>query len=102
MYAAGVEKADEWAKLAAEEPNARGMEWLRYLGWDEVRAIPPTRSFAHLKREVTEKQVEARQWARTSKKKYTIMKSQRPDGVVDDQTRPLPVCVPLCFLLFLH
>jgi len=24
----GNEKADEWAKLAAEEPDARGVEWL--------------------------------------------------------------------------
>ena len=25
---AGNEKADEWAKIAAEEPDARGVEWL--------------------------------------------------------------------------
>jgi ribonuclease HI len=25
---AGNEKADEWAKLAAEEPDAHGVEWL--------------------------------------------------------------------------
>jgi len=27
---AGNEKADEWAKFAAEEPDARGVEWLEY------------------------------------------------------------------------
>jgi len=27
---AGDEKADEWAKLAAEEPDAHGVEWLGY------------------------------------------------------------------------
>jgi len=26
----GNEKTDEWAKLAAEEPDAREVEWLRY------------------------------------------------------------------------
>jgi ribonuclease HI len=28
----GNEKADEWAKVAAE-PDTRGMEWLRHAGW---------------------------------------------------------------------
>jgi len=27
---AGNEKADEWAKQAAEEPDARGVEWMGY------------------------------------------------------------------------
>ena len=26
----GSEKADEWAKLAAEKPDAHGVEWLGY------------------------------------------------------------------------
>jgi len=30
--ASGNEKADEWAKLAAEELDAHGVKWLRY--WD--------------------------------------------------------------------
>jgi ribonuclease HI len=38
----GNEKADEWAKLAAEKPDARGVERL------------PS-SLAHLKREISEK-----------------------------------------------
>jgi len=28
---AGNEKADEWANIAAEEPDTRGVEWLSYL-----------------------------------------------------------------------
>jgi ribonuclease HI len=38
----GTEKADEWAKLAAENPESRGVEQL-------------PRSVAHLKREISEK-----------------------------------------------
>jgi ribonuclease HI len=38
----GNEKADEWAKLAAASPNARGVERL-------------PRSLAHLRREISEK-----------------------------------------------
>jgi len=41
---AGNERADEWAKLAAEEPDARGVEWLSYLDRTEVRAMPLPRS----------------------------------------------------------
>jgi ribonuclease HI len=29
--APGNEKADEWAKLAADEPDAHGVEYLRYV-----------------------------------------------------------------------
>jgi len=49
----GNEKADEWAKLAAEEPDTVGVEWLS----DQVgvRKIPLPRSIAHLKREITKK-----------------------------------------------
>jgi len=82
---AGNEKADEWAEFAAEEPDARGVEWLSYLDRGEARATPLPRSPAHLKPEITEKKrVEARQWAggRTSKKKDTVPKSRRPDGAV--------------------
>jgi len=51
----GNEKADEWAELAAEEPDARGVEWMQFLDRDEVRLMPLPRSFAHLKRETSEK-----------------------------------------------
>jgi len=67
---AGNEKADEWAKIAAAQPDARGVEWLSYLDRNEARAMPLPRSLAHLKREISEKKwVEACQWAggRTSK-----------------------------------
>jgi hypothetical protein len=67
----GNEKADEWAKLAAEKPDARG-----------VKPLP--RSLAHLKREISEKKwAEARQWTGSwiSKAKYKMPARQKPDGV---------------------
>jgi len=78
----GNEKADEWAKIAAETPGARGVEHL----------VPLPRSLANLKREISEKKwAEARQWAggRTSKTKYCMPKSQRPDGAVAGSTKRL-------------
>jgi ribonuclease HI len=68
----GNEKADEWAKLAAESPEARGVE-------------PLPRSLAHIKRVISEKQwSEARQWAgsRINKGKYKMPAREKPDGVV--------------------
>jgi len=50
----GNGKADEWAKLAAEEPDARGVEWLSYLDRAET-PVPLPRSLAHLKRDIFEK-----------------------------------------------
>ena len=35
---AGNEKADEWAELAAEEPDARGVEWPSYSDLPGARA----------------------------------------------------------------
>jgi ribonuclease HI len=67
----GNEKADEWAKLAAESPEACGVE-------------PLPRSH-DLKREISEKKwSEARQWAgsRINKAKYKMPVRQKPDGVV--------------------
>jgi len=75
---AGNEKADEWAKIAAEKPGTRGVE---YPG-----SLP--RSLANLKREISEKKwTEARSWARgrISKAKYRMPKSQKPDGAVGRQ-----------------
>ena len=91
---AGNEKADEWAKNAAEQPYTRGVEWLKYeySGRSEVRAMPLPRSLANLKREISEKKwAEARQWAggRTSKAKYRMPKSRRPDGTVAGSTKRL-------------
>jgi hypothetical protein len=76
---AGNEKADEWAKLAAEKPDARGVE-----------ALP--RSLAHLKREISEKKwMEAHQWAgrRVNKTKYRMPANQKPDGVVAGSSKRL-------------
>ena len=73
----GNEKADEWAKAAAEQAGNH-------------RPIP--RSLANLKREISEKKwVEARQWAggRTSKTNYRMPKSQKPDGAVAGSTKRL-------------
>jgi len=80
---AGNEKADEWAKIAAEEPDTHGVEWLNYSNRTELRAMPLPRSLSNLKREISEKKwAEARQWAggRTSKLKYRMPKSQKPTG----------------------
>jgi len=79
---AGNEKADEWAKIAAEKPGTRGVE---YPG-----SLP--RSLANLKREISEKKwTEARSWARgrISKAKYRMPKSQKPDGAVAGSTKRL-------------
>jgi len=73
---AGNVKADEWAKAAAGQPDNHG---------------PIPRSLANLKREISKKWAEARQWAggRTSKKKYRLPKSQRPDGTAAGCTKRL-------------
>jgi len=50
------------------------------------------RSLAHLKREISEKKwADARQWAggRTSKTKYRMPKSEKPDGTVSGNTKRL-------------
>jgi len=89
---AGNEEADEWAKIAAEEPDTRGVEWLNCSDRTEVRAMPLPRSLANLKREISEKKwVEARRWAggRTSKAKYRMPKSQTPGGTVAGSTKRL-------------
>jgi ribonuclease HI len=75
----GNEKADEWAKLAASTPYARGVERL-------------PRSLAHLKREISEKKwAEARQWAgaRISSHKYKMPRQQRPDQTIARSTKRL-------------
>jgi len=84
---AGNEKVDEWAEIAAEEPDSRGVECLSYLDRVEVRTMPLPRFLAHLKREISQKKrVEAHRWpwagGRSSKKKYRNAKCQKPDGTV--------------------
>jgi len=67
---AGNEKADEWAKTAAEEPDTRGVEWVSYSDRSEARAMPLPRSLANLKREISEKKwVDSRQWAAAGPRK---------------------------------
>jgi len=61
------EKVDEWAKLAAEEPDTRGvegLEWFHYWDRPEERLMLLPRSLANIKLEITKKKwVEARKWA---------------------------------------
>jgi len=88
----GNEKADEWAKLAADEPDAHGVEGWTYSDRLEERQTPLPRSLANIKREIAEKKwAEARKWAggRTSKKKYRMPKGQRPDGTVAGSAKRL-------------
>jgi len=69
--------AGEWAKEAAGQPGTHGL-------------LP--RSLANLKREISEKKwAEARRWAggRTSKAKYRMPESQKPDGAVAGSTKRL-------------
>jgi len=70
----GNEKAGEWAKQAVDEPEARGVEWHRYM--DRCgRKSAPTCSLAHIKRKCSEaKWTDASKWvkaqlARTSNSK---------------------------------
>jgi len=89
---AGNEMADEWAKIAAEEPDTRGVEWLNYSDRTAVRPMPLPRSLANLELEISEKKwAEARQWpgGRTSKKKYCTPESQKPDGAVANSSKTL-------------
>jgi len=68
------------------------VEWLSYSDRVEVRSMPLPRSLANIKREISEKKwVEARQWAggRTSKKKYRMLASHKPDGTVAGSTKKL-------------
>jgi len=81
----GNEKADEWAKLATDEPDARGVECLGYSDWVEARTMPLPRLLTHLKRELSEERwAEARQWdgGRLSREKYKMPRRQTLDGTV--------------------
>jgi len=89
---AGNEKADEWAKTAVGEPDTRGVEWLNYTEWAEVRTMPFPRSLANLKRGISKKRwVEARQWAggRTSRTGHKMPESHKPEGAVAGSTKCL-------------
>ena len=76
----GNEVADEWAKLAANEPDDHGVEWLaRAHG---TRLPERATSLAHLRRRATEKKwPEARTWCerRNLNKGYVLRKKGKPD-----------------------
>ena len=82
---AGNEKADEWAKTAAEEPDARGVEWMGYQDRYGRRRMPLPRSLANLRREIAERKwEEAWTWAknRVNRKKYRMPESRRQSNWV--------------------
>jgi ribonuclease HI len=90
----GNEKADERAKLAAEEPGSHGVEYRQYSDRYGRRPMPLPRSLAHLKREISEKKwSEARRWAegRITAKKYRLPDKQRPNRVVAGCSKRLAV-----------
>jgi hypothetical protein len=83
---AGNEKADEWTRLAAEEPDAHGVEWLGYADDYGRRLMPPSRSLTTVKRETSEKKwAEARRCAegRITARKYKMPGKHRPSREVD-------------------
>ena len=89
---AGNEKADEWAKLASEEPGAHGIEWLGYRnhygGW---RVLLP-RSLATIRREITEKKwAEAESWAdcRITTRICRMWRNQHTNRTVEECPRRL-------------
>jgi len=61
----GNEKADEWAKLTAEDSDAHGVEWLGYSDQVDACVVSLPRSFAHLKRDIPEKK-----WAETRRGRW--------------------------------
>jgi len=51
-------------KLAVEEPDSRGMEWMLFPDWYSTWQMPLPRTLAHIKWEVSEeKWAEAQRWA---------------------------------------
>jgi ribonuclease HI len=80
---AGNEKADEWAKVAAGQPESHGVEW--HTIDNRPRRMPPV-SLARLSRQVTEKKwEEAKGWAysRITNPSYNVKcrqwRKNRPD-----------------------
>jgi len=87
----GNEIADEWAKIAADEPDAHGVEWFSTTNPDGTvseRVFPLPRSFANVKRGLSERRwQDAKGWARkkfahTSNRKYRPSEKQKPDPTV--------------------
>jgi ribonuclease HI len=73
------EEAGEWAKKAAEESDAQGVEWMTYEGRYGRRPMPLPRSLANLKREIAERKWEEA-WA-WSKKRVKGKKYQMPKAI---------------------
>jgi len=88
---AGNEKADEWAKIGVEAPDARRVEWMNYSDRTGECTMPLQRSLeTNVKREISEKNwAEARGWAggRTFRSKYKMPKRHMLDGTVAGSTR---------------
>jgi len=87
----GNEVADEWAKLAADEPDAQGVEWFSTTDPDGTvreRIFTLPRSLANVKRDFSEKRwKETKGWtrkmlARTSNRKYRPCEKQKPGPTV--------------------
>jgi len=83
--------ADEWAKLAADEPDAHGVGWFSTKNPDGTvtkRVFPLPRSFANVKRGFSEKKWQgAKAWtkimlARTVNRKYRPSDRQKPDSTI--------------------
>ena len=81
--------ADDWAKLAADEPDALGVEWFATRNLDGTttqRHFPLPRSLANVKRESSEKKwQDAKSWTRkmlghTGNRKYRPNDKQKPDN----------------------
>ena len=88
----GNEKADEWAKAAAAKESTPEVLGTVPGGRARGRRTSFPRSLANLKREISEKKwAEARRWAgsRTSRTKYRLPKSQRPDDTVAGSAKGL-------------
>jgi hypothetical protein len=87
----GNEVADKWAKHAADEPDAHGVEWFATRNPDGTvtqRHFPLPRSLANVKRESSEKKwQDAKRWTRkmlgrTGNRKYRPSDRQKPDPAV--------------------
>ena len=76
MVSGANEKADEWAMLAAGEPDARGVECLGYSDWVGARAVPLPGSRARRGGISGEKWSEAGQWAGGASRKKCKMLSR--------------------------
>jgi len=82
----GNEVADEWAKLAADEPDAHGVEWFSTTNPDgsvSEKKFPLPRSLANVKRGFVDvKGWTRKQLARTRNRKYRPCEKQKPDPTV--------------------